>query len=123
MELIKDLINSLNVCEVERLKANEYINEAFFNNGIVDVDNLQKEYKWFFKEGFKKFSKINCGSSGAFMLENTTGELFNIKGYGTPDYNKKKKANIGNVKDCFFNDLIDINKVKLLHSKRHNYLR
>ena len=61
-----------------------------------------------------RFSKINCGTSGAFMLENSTGELFNIKGYGIADKNKKIKADIGNI-----NSVV----VKVLHTKRYNYLR
>ena len=62
----------------------------------------------------KKFIAIDCGGSGAFLVEKTTGELFNIKGYGVPDYNKKKKADIGNVKT--------VDPV-WLWSKRFNYLR
>lgn len=62
----------------------------------------------------KKFIHINCGTSGAFMVEKETGELYNIQGYGRPDRNKKKKADLGNIKDV---------DPKWLHTKRHNYLR
>jgi len=52
------------------------------------------------------------------MVEKTTGEIFNIKGYGTPDKNKKIKANLGNIKNY-----TDLDKIKILHSKRYNSLR
>lgn len=66
------------------------------------------------KKGGRKFAHINCGSSGAFLLEIATGELYNIKAYGQPDYNKKKKADIGNITSV---------DPETLHSKRWNYLR
>ncbi len=61
-----------------------------------------------------KFIALNCHTSGAFMVEKATGELYNIKGYGRPDYNKKKKADLGNV---FTAD------PETVHAKRWNYLR
>lgn len=62
----------------------------------------------------RKFIAIDIGSSGAFLVERTTGELFNIKAYGVPDRNKKRKADIGNV--------ATVDGAALL-SKRYNYLR
>ena len=61
-----------------------------------------------------KFVAIDYGDGGAFLVEKATGKLFNIKGYGRPDYNKKQKADIGNI---FTVDPV------VLHSKRYNYLR
>jgi hypothetical protein len=61
-----------------------------------------------------KYIALNCGTSGAFMVERATGEIYNIKAYGQIDKNKKAKAdlgNIGNVDPAF------------LQSKRFNYLR
>ena len=62
----------------------------------------------------KKFVAIDFGTSGTFLVEKTTGELFNIKSYGVADYNKKQKANIGNI---FSVD------PAVLYRKRYNYLR
>lgn len=47
--------------------------------------------------GRSKFVAIDIGTSGAFLVEKATGELFNIQAYGRPDRNKKRKADIGNV--------------------------
>jgi hypothetical protein len=68
----------------------------------------------------RKFAYINFRSvpggfsSGAWLVEKATGEIFNIKGFGVPDYNKKKKADIGNIATV---------DAKVMHSKRYNYLR
>jgi hypothetical protein len=61
-----------------------------------------------------KYWSIDYGTSGAFLVEKATGELFNIKGYGVPDRNKKLKADIGNI--------FTVNP-EILHTKRYNYLR
>jgi len=105
---IKEIINGLNECEKERLIKDGFTNECFFDkNG-----NLTKEHKWYFKEKTKYFY-LNVGGSGAFMVDKN-GEIFNIKSYGTIDKNKKLKADLGNI------NKVD---VKVLHSKRWNYLR
>jgi len=70
--------------------------------------------QWHIKKEGRKFIYLNCGSSGAFLIEKATGELYNIKGYGVPDYNKKQKADIGNL------ETVD---PAILHTKRYNYLR
>lgn len=62
----------------------------------------------------RKYYALDCGSSGAFLVERDTGEIFNIKGYGQPDKNKKLKANLGNILDC---------PPETLYTKRYNYLR
>ena len=121
---IKEIINGLNEQEKLRLKAEGYTNECFFNKD----GNLTENYEWKFLEK-KKYIYINCGTSGVFMVNKEDGEIFNIKGYGTPDKNKKIKADLGNIKDYFniFNgvltDDLDINKIKVLHKRRYNYLR
>ncbi len=69
---------------------------------------------WNIKER-QKFIAIDCGNSGAFLVEKSSGELYNIKSkYGVPDYNKKQKANIGNIQTV---------DPAFLWSKRWNYLR
>ena len=69
---------------------------------------------WHSKER-RKFWALDCGGSGAFLVEKTTGEIFNIKSaYGVPDYNKKKKANLGNIQTV---------DGEWLQTKRWNYLK
>jgi len=111
---MKFLIDNLNIAEKERLKGKGFTSSAFFD----EQDNLQKDYTWHLKEGRMKFHKLDHGHSGAFMVEIATGEIYNIKAYGVPDYNKKAKANLGNIKDY---DTLE--KVRYLLSKRWNYLR
>ena len=106
---IKQVVIELNKHEAERLKNAGYTNEAFFNKD----GSLTKEYSWYYKEG-RVYYYLNCGSSGAFMVRIEDGEIFNIKGYGKIDKNKKLKADIGNI---FSVD------TKFMHSKRWNYLR
>lgn len=67
-----------------------------------------------FKDRGQKFVAIDIGGSGAWMVEKATGEIFNIKGYGNVDRNKKKKADIGNIYT------VDLEQ---MHNKRWNYLR
>lgn len=62
----------------------------------------------------KKYIYIDCGGSGAFLCDKGTGQLFNIKGYGVADKNKKIKADIGNIATV---------DPAWLHSKRWNHLR
>ena len=54
------------------------------------------------------------GGSGAWLVEIATGEIYNIKAYGVPDYNKKAKSNIGNV--------ATVDPARMLRM-RFNYLR
>ena len=67
-----------------------------------------------YKDRKKKFVAIDIGSSGAWLVEKETGEIYNIKGYGVPDYNKKLKADIGNIYTV---------DPEFMHNRRHNYLR
>lgn len=61
-----------------------------------------------------KFLYIDCGGSGCFLVELATGELFNIKAYGVPNYNKHTKAPLGNVRNVDATWLLE---------HRWNYLR
>lgn len=49
-----------------------------------------------------KYARLDVGGSGAWMLELSTGVIFGIKGYGTPD--KKKVA--GDINDPDFDGAI-----------------
>jgi hypothetical protein len=51
--------------------------------------------------------------SGYWLVEKSTGEIYNIKGYGVPDHNKKLKSNIGNI--------YTVDAARLF-AMRHNYL-
>lgn len=97
-EQIDKALIALNEAEQAEMKARGY---------IIEPD------KWHAVEK-KKYINIDCGTSGAFMVDKTTGEIFNIQGYGRPDKNKKKKADIGNIQTV---------DPTILHSKRWNYLR
>ncbi len=62
----------------------------------------------------RKYTALDVGSSGVFLVDNATGELYNITAYGVPDLNKKRKANLGNI------TTVD---PTVLHSRRWNHLR
>lgn len=98
-EAIARILPVLDECEVAKYKANGW-------------NNIQPD-AWHSKER-KKFIALDCGSSGAFLIEKKTGEIYNIQGYGRPDHNKKRKADIGNILTV---------DPKVLWSKRWNYLR
>jgi len=102
-EKINIIVEQLNILEAERLKQDGYTNSCFFNPDGTLTDS----YKIKSKEK-QKYVYIDFGDSGAFMVEKATGNIFNIKGYGTPNFAKYR----GNIKD------IDI---KLLHSNRWDY--
>ena len=68
---------------------------------------------WHFKEK-RRYLNLDCGHSGAFLVDKFTGEIYNIKAYGVADQNKKIKADLGNI------NTVDVEK---LHCKRWNYLR
>lgn len=95
---LSEVVAALNALEEQRHKANGY---------TFPPDRAHWKER-------KKFIAIDFGNSGAFLVEKETGELFNIKGYGVADRNKKRKADIGNI---FSVD------PAILHGKRYNYLR
>jgi hypothetical protein len=57
--------------------------EVRYNNG----GHFDSDYWKWLKEK-RKYVNLNEGASGAFILDKTTGEIFQIKGYGVP--NRKK---------------------------------
>ena len=98
-------LDGLNICEAERLKKEGCNNECFFN---LD-GSLTEQYKVNCKEK-KKYFYIDFGTSGAFMIDKSTGEIFNIKNYGT--VNKAKfRGTINNI------------DVEELHKNRWAYAR
>lgn len=76
----------------------------------IELNETKKGRKFLYLD----FAQPHGGYSGGWLVEAETGEIFNIKGYGVPDYNKKKKANLGNVSTA------DPARV---HAGRWNYLR
>ena len=112
IKIINEVVKGLNIVEAERLKKDGYTNECFFNK-----DNTLTEQHTFKILEKQKYFYINLGGSGVFMVDRE-GEIFNIKGYGTPDKNKKLKANLGNI-----NDYTTQEKINFLHTKQYNYLR
>jgi len=112
---LKDYLNivvtKLNYYESERLRKEGYTNECFFNSD----GSLTDQHKITLKEK-KKYFYIDFGTSGAFMVakEEIKGypvaSVFNIKGYGTPNFNK------------YYGEVFLIN-VELLHSLRFDYRR
>jgi hypothetical protein len=50
-------------------------------SGTTNPDFIKNWSKTTVKEG-KKFTKVDVGTSGKFMVENETGNIFGIKGYG-----------------------------------------
>ncbi len=104
-------VEKLNYYEGERLRQEGYTNECFFNSD----GSLTEQQKITLKEK-KKYFYIDFGTSGAFMVSKEiikgypAGSVFNIKGYGTPNFSKYYGLITG----------ININK---LHSLRHDYRR
>lgn len=110
-------VEKLNFCESERLRADGYTNECFFNLDGSLTDN----YKITLKEK-EKYFYINFGNSGAFMISKTeikpknypcafpVGSVFNIKGYGTPNFKK------------YYGEIFNLN-IELLHKLRYDYRR
>ena len=109
IDKIKAIVEQLNILEAERLKQEGY--KAFFNTDNTLTDSV----KVTFLEKPKYFY-INFGTSGAFMIAKEEvkgfpiGSIFNIKGYGTPNFNK-----------CY--GTINEIDIKKLHSLRWDYRR
>ena len=99
---IERVLLGLNECQIKYYEVNGLHNLIKFPD-VWKIDKVGK-----------KFLHLNCGTSGAFLIEKETGEIFNIKGCGVPDYNKKKKADIGNIATV---------NPETLFTKRYNYLR
>jgi len=105
------VVDKLNYYESEMLRQGGYTNESFFNSD----GSLTEQQKVTLKEK-KKYFYINFGTSGAFMISKEEikgyplGSVFNIKGYGTPNFNKYYGVIFG----------LDVEK---LHSLRWDYRR
>ncbi len=74
---MEEIVKGLNVCEAERLKEEGFTNDCFFNAD----GSITENYKITMKEK-KKYFYINFGTSGTFMVDKATGEVFGIKAYG-----------------------------------------
>jgi hypothetical protein len=102
-ETLENLCKALNVIKNATYKAQGF------------PETMQEGYDTYHvKKVGKKYAYIDSGGSGVFLVEVSTGELYNIKAYGVADFNKKKKADIGNV--------YTVNP-EVLYTKRWNYLR
>ncbi len=103
-EKIKQAVEGI----VERLR----VIEAQRHYAAWPDSPLRPDY-WQVKER-TKFYALDCGGSGAFMVDKETGEIYNITGIGRPDYRKKMTRNIGNVLTV---------EAAYLHARRWNYVR
>lgn len=98
---------------------NEKLNQLACQLSAIEARELTKRHPtlkpevWRWQEG-KRWIKLDCGHQCHFLIENPTGEIFNIKAYGVPDHNKKAKADLGNVMDSTAEEL---------WLKRYNALR
>jgi len=88
-DFLSIVIEKLNFYESERLRSEGYTNECFFNSD----GSLTEQQKITLKEK-QKYFYIDFGTSGAFMVSKVeikgypVGSVFNIKGYGTPNFKK-----------------------------------
>ena len=98
---IKQIIDELNEAEVKHLTHQGYTGPMFLENGRPTEAYLVTSVTK------KKYINIDFGTSGAFMVEKATGDIFNIKGYG--QINRKKHR--GNI----FDPALDTQK---LHAER-----
>jgi len=64
------VVDGLNECEKAQLKQKGYTSAAFF----TEAGELTPQYTWYAKEK-KKYINIDCGGSGAFMVDKATGEI------------------------------------------------
>ena len=98
----------------EDVKAKLFEAIATFNQ----LARTDREERWTWTHPGNRWVRLDCetGSSrsGAFLVDAATGELYNIKGYGTPDHNKKAKADLGNILTA---------NLATVYGRRWNYLR
>ena len=95
------------------------INELTLTLNAIEKREHEKRYSTqadpiYWKDRGRKFAAIDIRNCGAWLIEKANGEIYNIKGYGVPDYNKKKKSDIGNI------ETVDAER---MHRLRWNYLR
>ena len=70
--------------KIERLRAliEKDTTERFVKQGYTNMDvHFEPGIKTTVKPG-KKYTKVDVGRSGKYMVDNETGEIFGIKGYG-----------------------------------------
>ena len=104
--------------ELENARVEDYATQYRNQTGLTpdkDAWYLKTQERVKIKER-RKFWALDIGLSGAFLVDKKTGEIYNIKSYGTPDHNKKKKANLGNVFDSGVTGVF-------MYQRRYNYLR
>ena len=127
---IEVLIDELNKVKEDQLQVRGLTNLVGKNYDDFHIEKVGKKFAYLNTGGpgvliytnikdYRKAAQLAIdykleAASGCFLIELGTGELYNIKGYGVPDYNKKKKSDIGNV---FTVD------AAWLYGKRWNYLR
>lgn len=111
-ERVEEVVAMLKVSEAKMLKYRGCNGAAFFD----EDGNLTRTYTPICKER-KKYFAIDIGGSGVWLVEKETGEIFNVKGYGVADKNKKAKADLGNICDYTTQEQVDF-----LHTKKYNYL-
>lgn len=102
------------VFDLNKIIAADLIGQGYTGPAFFTPEGEPNEQQVAKLKSRKKFYALDVGTSGAYLIEKETGEIFNIKGYGRPDYNKKRKSDIGNVLTC--------DSVKVFRM-RHNYLR
>ena len=72
-------------------KSKPYNDRAMYDSGDAKTATARKKY-----------TCLDTGTSGAFMLDNATGEVFCIKGYGKVD----KRKRVGVLGDIDGEDLV-----------------
>ena len=51
----------------------------------------------------KKYTKVNVGYSGKYMVEHSTGDIYGIKGYGVIN-RKHRFGNLGTINDYYWGE-------------------
>lgn len=85
---LKQLCNELN-----RLEMAELIKDGHVN--ITRLDYFKENHAYHYKIK-KTWANIDAGTSGAFMVELETGNIYNIKGYGVPN-RAKHRGNLATI--------------------------
>lgn len=70
-------MNKLN--DFAALLEKQLLNQLVFSR--VDCQTNRDNVKTSIKPG-KKYTKVDIGGAGRYMIDNATGEIFGIKGYG-----------------------------------------
>ena len=100
---LKKLVTELNTLLQKEYTDKGYKHYLSEDGSVIESERIKFKIK-------KKYVNIDFGGSGAYMVELSTGDIYNIKGYG--QINRKKL--LGNI------DTIDPEKMYVL---RYNYQR